>query len=125
MKKQKILVAYGSKHRAAAGIGKEIGPTLHQDGFEAAVVPAADAHDVSGYDAVGLRSSLIRGISATSQICGPRMPALTQSLESVPDPRAERPRPGPGEGLSCRADRPTTEVLPALSVVGRRRVCWS
>ncbi|MEU9048201.1 MULTISPECIES: flavodoxin domain-containing protein [unclassified Kitasatospora] len=61
MKKQKILVAYGSKHGATAGIAKEIGRTLEQDGFEAAVVPAADVRDVSGYDAVVLGSSLYAG----------------------------------------------------------------
>ncbi|MEU9075806.1 flavodoxin domain-containing protein [Kitasatospora sp. NPDC048538] len=61
MKKQKILVAYGSKHGATAGIADEIGRALDRDGFEAAVVPAADVRDVAGYDAVILGSSLYAG----------------------------------------------------------------
>ncbi|MER7751922.1 flavodoxin domain-containing protein [Kitasatospora sp. NPDC097643] len=61
MKKQRILVAYGSKHGATAGIAKEIGRTLEQDGFETAVVPAGDVRDVSEYDAVILGSSLYAG----------------------------------------------------------------
>lgn len=58
MKKQRILVAYGSKRGATAGIAKEIGRTLEGDGFETTVVPAKEVRDVSGYDAVILGSSL-------------------------------------------------------------------
>ncbi|WP_457030762.1 flavodoxin domain-containing protein [Kitasatospora sp. P5_F3] len=61
MEKQRILVAYGSKHGATAGIAEEIGQALEQDGFEAVVVPAADVLDVAEYDAVILGSSLYAG----------------------------------------------------------------
>ncbi|GAA3023059.1 flavodoxin domain-containing protein [Kitasatospora albolonga] len=61
MDRQKILVAYGSKHGATAGIADEIGRALSQDGFETAVVPAAEVRDVSEFDAVILGSSLYAG----------------------------------------------------------------
>lgn len=61
MKQLKILVAYGSKHGATAGIAQEIGRTLGRDGFDVTVAPAAGVHDVSGYDAVVLGSSLYAG----------------------------------------------------------------
>lgn len=61
MKKQRILVAYGSKHGATAGIAEEIARTLAGDGFEAVARPAGEVRDVSGYDAVILGSSLYAG----------------------------------------------------------------
>lgn len=61
MKKQKILVAYGSKHGATAGIAEEIGRTLEQDGFDTDVVPASEVRDVTEFDAVVLGSSLYAG----------------------------------------------------------------
>lgn len=42
MKAERVLVAYGSKVGATAGIAEEIGRTLRDDGFDA-VVPQADA----------------------------------------------------------------------------------
>ncbi|MGW7448427.1 hypothetical protein [Kitasatospora sp. NPDC054795] len=70
MKKQRVLVAYGSKHGATAGIAQEIGRTLDQDGFDAVVVPAAEVQDVSDFDAVFSRQLALRGPLA------PRRPAL-------------------------------------------------
>ncbi|MFC9324145.1 flavodoxin domain-containing protein [Kitasatospora sp. NPDC057015] len=61
MKRQRILVAYGSKHGATAGIAQEIGRTLEQDGFETDVVPAAEVRDVTEFDAVVLGSALYAG----------------------------------------------------------------
>ncbi|MEU9126900.1 flavodoxin domain-containing protein [Kitasatospora sp. NPDC048540] len=61
MKQQKILVAYGSKHGATAGIAEEIGRALEEDGFDADVVPASDVRDVTGFDAVILGSALYAG----------------------------------------------------------------
>ncbi|OKI12802.1 flavodoxin domain-containing protein [Streptomyces sp. CB03911] len=61
MKKQRILVAYGSKHGATAGIADEIGRTLEQDGFDAVVRPASEVQDVTRFDAVILGSSLYAG----------------------------------------------------------------
>ncbi|PBC75855.1 menaquinone-dependent protoporphyrinogen oxidase [Streptomyces sp. TLI_235] len=61
MKKQKILVAYGSKHGATVGIAEEIGRTLEQDGFDTDVVPASEVQDVTQFDAVILGSALYAG----------------------------------------------------------------
>ncbi|WP_329560524.1 flavodoxin domain-containing protein [Kitasatospora sp. NBC_01266] len=61
MRRQRVLVAYGSKHGATAGIAEEIGRTLQEDGFEAAVHPASDVRDVEAFDAVILGGSLYAG----------------------------------------------------------------
>lgn len=61
MRKQRVLVAYGSKHGATAGIADQIGHTLQEDGFEAQVVPAREVRDVEGFDAVVLGGSLYAG----------------------------------------------------------------
>ncbi|GAA4990101.1 flavodoxin domain-containing protein [Kitasatospora paranensis] len=61
MKTRRILVAYGSKHGATAGIADEIGRTLTEDGFETSVVPAGKVRDVTGFDAVVLGSALYAG----------------------------------------------------------------
>jgi len=61
MKTKRILVAYGSKHGATAGIAEEIGKSLREDGFDTAVVPAGDVQDVKDFDAVVLGSSLYAG----------------------------------------------------------------
>ncbi|MDH6144297.1 menaquinone-dependent protoporphyrinogen oxidase [Kitasatospora sp. GP30] len=61
MKTQRILVAYGSKHGATAGIAEEIAHTLDGDGFETEVVPAREVHDVERFDAVVLGGSLYAG----------------------------------------------------------------
>ncbi|WP_035805697.1 flavodoxin domain-containing protein [Kitasatospora mediocidica] len=61
MKRQRILVAYGSKHGATAGIAEQIGRTLEEEGFDAAVHPARDVREVEGFDAVILGGSLYAG----------------------------------------------------------------
>ncbi|WP_240134644.1 flavodoxin domain-containing protein [Streptomyces sp. MUM 178J] len=61
MTTKRVLVAYGSKHGATAGIADEIGRTLRDDGYDTAVLPAGDVKDVSSYDAVVLGSSLYAG----------------------------------------------------------------
>ncbi|MFF9981806.1 flavodoxin domain-containing protein [Streptomyces erythrochromogenes] len=61
MTAKRVLVAYGTKHGATAGIAERIGRTLTEDGIEAVVLPAGDVHDVRGYDAVVLGGSLYAG----------------------------------------------------------------
>ncbi|MEV6211847.1 flavodoxin domain-containing protein [Kitasatospora sp. NPDC051914] len=58
MTKQRILVAYGSKHGATAGIAKEIGRVLDEEGFATEVLPAAEVTTVADFDAVVLGSAL-------------------------------------------------------------------
>lgn len=61
MNSRRVLVAYGSKSGATAGIADEIGRTLRGDGFDAVVRPADTVTDVSGYDAVVLGGALYAG----------------------------------------------------------------
>ncbi|MFD7611634.1 flavodoxin domain-containing protein [Streptomyces sp. NPDC059828] len=61
MATKRILIAYGSRHGATSGIAEEIGSALREDGYEAAVLPAGDVRDVSGYDAVVLGGSVYAG----------------------------------------------------------------
>ncbi|MGW7329204.1 flavodoxin domain-containing protein [Streptomyces sp. NPDC054840] len=61
MTSKRVLVAYGTKHGATAGIASEIGRTLREDGLDAVVVPADDVEDVAGYDAVVLGGALYAG----------------------------------------------------------------
>ncbi|MER7814706.1 flavodoxin domain-containing protein [Streptomyces sp. NPDC096153] len=58
MTTKRVLVAYGSRHGATAGIAEEIGATLRADGYDTAVLPARDVKDVEHYDAVVLGGSL-------------------------------------------------------------------
>ncbi|WP_241845393.1 hypothetical protein [Streptomyces sp. CB02261] len=48
MNAKRVLVAYGSKAGATAGIAEGIGQTLRDDGFDAVVLPADTVTDVSG-----------------------------------------------------------------------------
>ncbi|WP_328946444.1 flavodoxin domain-containing protein [Streptomyces sp. NBC_00250] len=61
MNPKRVLVAYGSKHGATAGIADEIGRTLQADGIDAVVVPAEAVTDVSVYDGVVLGGALYAG----------------------------------------------------------------
>ncbi|MFG2867436.1 flavodoxin domain-containing protein [Streptomyces sp. NPDC048338] len=61
MSAQRVLVAYGSKAGATAGIAEEISRTLQADGFDTVVLPADVVTDVSGYDAVVLGGALYAG----------------------------------------------------------------
>ena len=61
MNAKRVLVAYGSKAGATAGIAEEIGQTLRDDGFDAVVLPADIVTDVSGYDGVVLGGALYAG----------------------------------------------------------------
>ncbi|MCB5163870.1 flavodoxin domain-containing protein [Streptomyces bambusae] len=61
MTTKRILVAYGTKHGATAGIAEQIGETLREDGLDAVVLPAADVDDVRPYDGVVLGGSLYAG----------------------------------------------------------------
>ena len=53
----KVLVAYGSKYGATAGIAQKIGETLQQEGFPAEVLSAEKVTDVNRYNAVVLGSA--------------------------------------------------------------------
>ncbi|MFD7553772.1 MULTISPECIES: flavodoxin domain-containing protein [unclassified Streptomyces] len=61
MSTKRVLVAYGTKHGATAGIAEQIGKTLREDGLDAVVLPADHVHDVRAYDAVVLGGSLYAG----------------------------------------------------------------
>ncbi|MFG3283363.1 flavodoxin domain-containing protein [Streptomyces sp. NPDC048111] len=61
MTSKRVLVAYGTRHGATAGIAKQIGMTLREDGLDAVVLPADDVDDVRGYDAVVLGGALYAG----------------------------------------------------------------
>ncbi|MCB5180856.1 flavodoxin domain-containing protein [Streptomyces antimicrobicus] len=58
---KRVLVAYGTKHGATAGIAERIGTTLREDGLDAVVLPADDVDDVRDYDAVVLGGALYAG----------------------------------------------------------------
>ncbi|MFJ6939711.1 flavodoxin domain-containing protein [Streptomyces sp. NPDC101132] len=61
MNTKRVLVAYGTKHGATAGIAEEIGKTLREDGLDAVVLPADDVADVRSFDAVVLGGALYAG----------------------------------------------------------------
>ncbi|MFD5325954.1 flavodoxin domain-containing protein [Streptomyces sp. NPDC127092] len=61
MNAKRVLVAYGSRHGATAGIADEIGRTLRADGVDAVVLPADTVTDVSDYDGVVLGGALYAG----------------------------------------------------------------
>ncbi|MCX4721395.1 flavodoxin domain-containing protein [Streptomyces virginiae] len=73
MSTKRVLVAYGTKHGATAGIAEQIGKTLREDGLDAVVLPADDVHDVCAYDAVVLGGSLYAGHwNSKAQHCAER-----------------------------------------------------
>ncbi|MBN1366731.1 MAG: flavodoxin domain-containing protein [Dehalococcoidales bacterium] len=53
----KILVAYGSKYGATAGIAQKIGETLQQEGLKVDILSAKKVTDISSYKAVVLGSA--------------------------------------------------------------------
>ncbi|MFE9255224.1 flavodoxin domain-containing protein [Streptomyces sp. NPDC006879] len=61
MTPKRVLVAYGTKHGATAGIAEQIGTSLREDGLDAVVLPADDVDDVRDYDAVVLGGALYAG----------------------------------------------------------------
>ncbi|MFJ7153928.1 flavodoxin domain-containing protein [Streptomyces sp. NPDC101118] len=61
MNTKRVLVAYGTRHGATAGIAEEIGRTLREDGLDAVVLPADDVADVRSFDAVVLGGALYAG----------------------------------------------------------------
>lgn len=58
---KRVLVAYGSKYGATAGIAERIGETLRQKGLSADVLSVGRVQDLSGYDAVVLGSGVYAG----------------------------------------------------------------
>lgn len=58
---KQVLVAYGTKYGATAGIAEKIGEVLRQSGLSADVVPANRAGDPSQYTAVVLGSAVYAG----------------------------------------------------------------
>ncbi|WP_406346759.1 flavodoxin domain-containing protein [Streptomyces sp. NBC_00648] len=61
MSSARVLVAYGTKHGATAGIAEQVGESLREDGLDVTVLPADDVGDVRGYDAVVLGGALYAG----------------------------------------------------------------
>jgi menaquinone-dependent protoporphyrinogen oxidase len=57
----KILVAYGTKYGATAGIAEKIGEVLSQAGFQTDVLPAGEVGDITPYKAVVLGSAVYIG----------------------------------------------------------------
>jgi len=57
----RVLVAYGSKYGATAGIAEAIGATLREHGLAADVRPAADVDRIDGYDVVVVGGGLYVG----------------------------------------------------------------
>ncbi len=53
----KVLVAYGSKYGATAGIAEKIGEVLKQDGLQVDVMRADKAGDINSYKAVVVGSA--------------------------------------------------------------------
>ncbi len=73
MSTKRVLVAYGSRHGATAGIAEQIGTSLREDGIDAVVLPADEVTDVRGYDGVVLGGSLYAGHwSSKARRCGER-----------------------------------------------------
>src|SRR5437016_11621099 len=58
MRPRRVLVAYGTKNGATAGIAQTIGETLREHGVSVDVCPAAQVRQVSGYHAVVLGGAL-------------------------------------------------------------------
>ncbi len=59
--KTRVLVAYGTKYGATAGIAERIGQTLKEAGLEVDVRPASQAGEPAAYDAVVLGSAVYAG----------------------------------------------------------------
>jgi len=57
----RVLVVYGTKHGATAGIAARIGQVLQEAGLAVDVKPAGEAGDVSSYQAVVLGSAVYMG----------------------------------------------------------------
>jgi menaquinone-dependent protoporphyrinogen oxidase len=53
-----VLVAYASKHASTAEIAERIAAAMRDAGCDAQAIPAAEVHDVSGYEAVVLGSAV-------------------------------------------------------------------
>lgn len=60
--KEKVLVAYGSKHGMTAEIAERIGKIVREAGFAVDVLPAGKAGDPAGYGAVILGSGIYAGM---------------------------------------------------------------
>jgi len=57
----RVLVAYGTKNGATAGIAETIGAALDREGIAVDVQPAGQVRSVDGYDAVVLGGALYAG----------------------------------------------------------------
>jgi menaquinone-dependent protoporphyrinogen oxidase len=57
----KVLVAYATKYGATAEIAEKVGQVLREAGLQADVVPAEQAGEPAGYDAVVLGSAVYAG----------------------------------------------------------------
>ncbi|MFD5619115.1 flavodoxin domain-containing protein [Streptomyces yangpuensis] len=118
MSTKRVLIAYGTKHGATAGIAEQIGRTLREDGLDAVVLPADDVHDVRAYDAVVLGGSLyaVTGAarpgtarSATPTPCGTaRCGCSAVARSTAPPRRRTSPRSPPWPGRCSWSERANT-----------------
>jgi menaquinone-dependent protoporphyrinogen oxidase len=61
MTAQRVLIAYGTKNGATAGIAEWIAEELREQGFDTDVRSAASVRDIAAYDAVVLGGGLYAG----------------------------------------------------------------
>ena len=59
--KKRVLVAYGSKHGATAGLAEHIGAVIREAGHEVEVLAAGEVEDIGRYHAVILGSGVYIG----------------------------------------------------------------
>ena len=58
----KVLIAYASKHGAAAGIAEKIGEVLRQAGLQTDVLPVKRVGDLSPYKSVVFGTAVYLGL---------------------------------------------------------------
>ncbi len=118
MSTKRVLVAYGTKHGATAGIAEQIGKTLREDGLDAVVLPAGDVHDVRAYDAVvlGGASTPATGAprqstapNATPTLCAAAPCGCSAAVPSTARPKnTTSPRSPPSPGRCSSSERAST-----------------
>jgi menaquinone-dependent protoporphyrinogen oxidase len=57
MNQTRVLVAFASRHGSTQGIAERIGRVLERHGLEVTVQPAAEVHDIGGYQAFVIGSA--------------------------------------------------------------------
>lgn len=78
----RTLVAYGSKRGSAAGIARQIGDALREEGIDVDVRLAGDVRDLRAYDAVVIGGSMRSGLARSA----PTAPVWYLSNGPLDDP---------------------------------------